>query len=227
MNDRTGVPGDRADRDDDYSATALASHWIQRPDHDEVPAGGDTLVEPPSGTEATRLDPGTRPDRVDGTLLRFGPGVTADTVRRAHVTLPAPSAAPGRPRRTWRRHALPVLVLLGVLAFLAWDRSAPPVAVRDVTVTAADPSPGCDGTADIVATVTTDGRPGTLTYRWIRSDGTSSPVLRETVTSGQKTARLHLLWTFRGSGRYTGRAELRLLSPEHHTIATHLTYRCP
>ncbi|MGW7267037.1 hypothetical protein [Streptomyces sp. NPDC054842] len=226
MNDRTGVPGDRGEGDDDYSATALASHWIQRPDPEEVPAGGDTLVLPPSGSGATLLDPGTRPDRVDGTLLRFGPGVNADTVRRAHVILPAPPAASGR-RRGSRRYALPVLVLLCVLAFLAWDRSGPPVAVRDVTVTAARPSPGCDGTADIVATVTTDGRPGTLTYRWVRSDGTSSGVLRETVTRGQKTARLHLLWTFRGPGRYTGRAELRLLSPGHRTIATHLTYRCP
>jgi hypothetical protein len=75
--------------------------------------------------------------------------------------------------------------------------------------------------------VTTNGRPGKLSYRWIRSDGTTSDVLRETVTRGQKRARLHLLWTFQGKGHYQAQAELRILSPTHRTVATHLTYDCP
>ncbi|MEU1043091.1 hypothetical protein ACFYP4_21265 [Streptomyces sp. NPDC005551] len=251
MNDDSRAHGDRPDADDDYSATALASHWIRRPDSDDPRADADTLVAAPSDTtaatrrlgpasrgksarpgpaaqaDAARLGPGVRPDRVDGTLLRFGPGVNADTVRRAHGSLPAQPTPRPRPRhRAWRRHALPTLVLLGVLAFLAWDRAAPPVGVRDVTVSVGRPSPGCDGTADIVATVTTDGRAGTLTYRWVRSDGTSSEVLREDMPRGRRTARLHLLWSFHGEGRYTGRAELRLLSPERRTNATYLTYVC-
>ncbi|NBM20674.1 hypothetical protein GUY61_35145, partial [Streptomyces sp. GC420] len=133
--------------------------------------------------------------------------------------------APRRPG-VLRRYALPAVVLLAVLAFLAWQRYGPGVSVRGVTVTADRTGPGCGDTADIVGVVDTDGRPGTLTYRWVRSDGTTSGVLREKLTQGQKRARLHLLWTFQGEGRYKARAELRILSPSRHTASIGLTYRC-
>ncbi|MER5474155.1 hypothetical protein [Streptomyces sp. NPDC002685] len=220
MNEHPGAPG-APSADDDYSATALASHWIQRPDSpDTLPLTGSTATEALSGPVAQD----TRPDRVEGTLLRFGPGVNADTVRR--VAAPPPAVVPVR-RRTWRRHALPTVVLLAVLAFLLWHRPAPSIDVDGVAVSAVSSSPGCDGTADVVAVVTTNGRPGTLAYRWIRSDGTSSKVLHEDLTRGQKRAPLHLLWTFQGKGTYEARAELRLLSPERRTVSTRLTYHCP
>ncbi|MFF3446223.1 hypothetical protein ACFYXJ_03660 [Streptomyces sp. NPDC002667] len=219
MSDNSGAPG-APSSDDDYSATVLASHWIQRPET------SDTLALT-GGPETLVLSDGTageiRPDRVEGTLLRFGPGVNADTMRRV---VGVPPAAPVR-RRTWRRHALPVLVLLLVVAFLLWHRSGPSLAVESVTVSTASPSPGCDETADVTGTVTTNGRPGELTYRWVRSDGTSSKVLHEDLTHDQRRARLHLLWTFQGDGRYAARAELRLLSPVHRTVSAQLDYRCP
>ncbi|WP_406835931.1 hypothetical protein ACICHK_05270 [Streptomyces sp. AHU1] len=214
--------------DDDYSATVLASHWIQRPDSSDTLAlteGSATLALSGAGAGAgggTTAE-GVAPDRVEGTLLRFGPGVNADTVRRIGA---APPVAPAR-RRTWRRHALPALVLLAVVALLLWHRSAPSLGVEDVTVSTASPSPECDETADITGTVTTNGRPGELTYRWVRSDGTSSKVLHEDLTSNQKQSRLHLLWTFQGDGRYEARAELHLLSPVRRTVSTELTYSCP
>ena len=67
---------------------------------------------------------------------------------------------------------------------------------------------------------------GTLSYRWIRSDGTSSGVLREVVVRGQEQARLHLRWTFQGNGHRTARAELRILSPTRRTVTTQVTYDC-
>ena len=87
--------------------------------------------------------------------------------------------------------------------------------------------PGCDGTADVVGVVKTNGRPGTVTYRWVRSDGTTSGLLREKLTRGQKQARLHLLWTFHGRGEYRAAAELRIVSPSAHTAAdaVHLPLR--
>ncbi|GCB52100.1 hypothetical protein [Streptomyces sp. NL15-2K] len=205
--------------DAEYSATVLASHWIQRPEPDT------TLVGPPS-TEIPSPSPPTRPDRAEGTVLRFGPGVTAAVAHRTHRMLPAvpPPLAP--PRRRLRRHTLPALVLICVIAFLAWQRLGPSVAVHTVAVTARPTVLGCDGTADIVALVATNGRPGTLSYRWTRSDGTASGVLREVVVQGQGQARLHLLWTFQGKGHYTARAELRILSPTERTVTTHLTYEC-
>ncbi|MGW3361146.1 hypothetical protein ACWDFL_38190 [Streptomyces bungoensis] len=206
--------------DAEYSATVLASHWIQRPE----PDGDGTLLEEPSGTTARPVPAG---DRGDGSVLRFGPGVTAAVAHRTHRTFPAVAAPAAAPRRRLRRHALPALVVLLVLAFLAWQRLGPPVAVRTVAVAAEPAALGCGGTADIVGLVTTNGRPGTLSYRWIRSDGTASGVLHEVVVRGQRQARLHLRWTFQGEGRRTARADLRILSPAHRPVAAHVTYACP
>ncbi|MFB8777466.1 hypothetical protein [Streptomyces broussonetiae] len=206
--------------DAEYSATVLATHWVQGPVPDE------TLVADP-GTGAAGPAPETLPDRTDGTVLRFGPGVTAADAHRTHRTLPVVAPPPPAPRRRrLRRHTLPALVLLCVLAFLAWQRLGPSVEVRDVTVTARPTALECDGTADIVALVTTNGRPGKLTYRWIRSDGTASGVLSEVLVRGQRQARIHLLWTFEGEGHHTARADLRILSPASRTASTHLTYDC-
>ncbi|GAA3908075.1 hypothetical protein GCM10023084_70390 [Streptomyces lacrimifluminis] len=211
--------------DAEYSATVLGSHWIQRPEPD------DTLVEPTSTqvlpTAAAATATATRPDRVEGTVLRFGPGVTAAVAHRTHRTLPALPPPPAPARRRLRRHALPGLVLISVIAFLAWQSLGPSVVVRSVEVTARPTVLGCDGTADIVGLVATNGRPGTLSYRWTRSDGTASGVLREVLVRGQRQARLHLLWTFQGKGHYAARAELRILSPANRTVVTHLTYDCP
>ncbi|MFF3346529.1 hypothetical protein [Streptomyces sp. NPDC002779] len=197
----------------EYSATVLASHWVQGP------ASSDTRVE-----ETPSAPP---PDRVDGTVLRFGPGVTAAVAHRTHVTLPTMTAPPAPPRRRMRRHALPALVLVGVLGFLAWQRLGPSVEVSTVAVTARPTVLGCDETADIVGVVTTNGSPGTLSYRWTRSDGTTSGVLREVLVRGQEQARLHLRWTFQGEGHRTARAELQILSPTGDTATAQFTYACP
>lgn len=206
--------------DAEYSATVLASHWIQRPGSDE------TLVERTVGRPSRESRP-TAPDRIEGTVLRFGPGVTNAVAHRTHRTLPAVPPPPTPPRRRLRRHALPVLVVLCVLAFLAWQRLGPPLTVGTVKVTARPAVLECDGTADLVALVATNGRPGTFSYRWIRSDGTASGVLSEVLVRGQRQARLHLLWTFQGKGRRPAQAELRILSPAPRTATTHFTYDCP
>ncbi|WP_406411489.1 hypothetical protein [Streptomyces sp. NBC_01614] len=205
--------------DVEYSATVLADHWIQRSEPDTARFGQPS-------TDILPTQP-TLPDRSEGAVLRFGPGVTAAVAHRTHRTLPAVPPPRVPPRRRLRRHALPALVLIAVIAFLAWQRLGPSVAVRTATVTARPTVLGCDDTADIVALVATNGRPGTLSYRWTRSDDTASGVLREVVVRGQRQARLHLLWTFQGKGHYTARAELRILSPGHRTVITHLTYECP
>ncbi|MDG5805596.1 hypothetical protein P9869_23605 [Streptomyces ossamyceticus] len=184
----------------------------------------DTTLVGPSDAE----EPLPQPDRTDGTVLRFGPGVTATVAQRTHRTLPTMPPLPAPPRRRrLRRHALPAFVLLCVIAFLAWQRLGPSVEVRTVAVKARPTVLGCDRTVDIVGLVTTDGRPGTLTYRWTRSDGTESGVLREVMVRGQTRARLHLLWTFEGKGRQTARVDLHILSPTDHKTTKRFTYACP
>lgn len=237
-----------AEGDPEYSATVLASHWIQGPDPDAARTDPDATRPVPTLPSGV---PPAEPDRTEGTVLRFGPGVTAAVARRTHRTLGAhrtqgaqgalwpqgadrtdrslpvvPASQAASRRRGWRRHALPALVLVAVLAFLAWHRLGPSVAVREATVAVTPTVLGCDATADITARVITDGRPGTLTYRWVRSDGTDSEVLEEEVTRGQREARLRLLWTFEGRGRYPARAELRILTPDSRTASVGFAYDC-
>ncbi|CAL9279549.1 MULTISPECIES: hypothetical protein [Streptomyces] len=202
--------------DADYSATALGSHWVVRPGQDR------TLVEQDAQEERP-----TRPDRVEGTVLRFGPGVTAAAAHRTHPALPAAPSFPAPSGRRLRRHTLPALVVLCVLAFLVWPRLGPPLAVRTADITARPAVLGCDGTARIAGLVTTNGRPGTLSYRWVRSDGTASGVLEEVMVRGQTRARLQLRWTFQGTGHHAARVELRIISPAPRTLTTRFTYDCP
>ncbi|MEU3448372.1 hypothetical protein AB0H29_14270 [Streptomyces thermolilacinus] len=236
---RTPRPGRPAD-DPDYSATELAAHWAEGPATDGA-HGQDPGPGPATDGAGPRCGPPARPDRVEGAVLRFGPGVPTPpggtgprTASGAAGTASAPVAPPAAPRRTGRRYVLPALVLLGVLAFLAWQWYGPQVAVRDVTVRTDGVVParavtadGCGGTADIVAVVRTDGRPGTLTYRWLRGDGSTSGVLTERVRRGQREARLHLLWTFSGRGTYAARADVEVLTPSRHGAGTTFTYACP
>ncbi|MER5728764.1 hypothetical protein ABT084_10535 [Streptomyces sp. NPDC002138] len=203
---------------DDYSATVLGSHWISGP------------PERADGLAAThRFDgPQAVPDRVEGSVLRFGPGVTAALAAPFPVTTAAP-VAPVRRRRGagLRRYALALVVLAAVLAYLAWQRYGPDLVVRDVAVSTDAQGPACDSAADVVAVVRTDGRPGTITYRWLRSDGSPSERLTERVPRGQREARLHLLWTFHGTGSFPARAEVRIEEPGRHTAAVEFSYRCP
>lgn len=202
--------------DSEYSATVLASHWIQRPESD------DRLVDRPSASV-----PSVRPDRVEGSVLRFGPGVTAAFAHRTAQTPPTASSPPAPAGGKLRRHALPALMVVAVLAFLAWQRFGQSLEATGMTVTARPTVLRCDNTADVVGLVTTNGRPGTLSYRWIRSDGTSSGVLHELMVRGQTHARLHLRWTYQGRGHRTAQAELRILAPAARAATTHFTYDCP
>jgi hypothetical protein len=197
---------------------------------DRTPVSG-----PPSGSPLTDAVP----DRVEGEVLRFGPGVpgsarTANGTTAAdiwHGTLPGqphdPRHSGKRQRGGLRRYALAAAVLIAVIAFLLWQRLGPGLAVESVTVQTDPRGPACDDTADVTGVVVTNGEPGTIEYRWLRSDGTASGTLRERLTTGQREARLHLLWTFRGRGTHEARAELRILAPGTRTASARFTYTCP
>ncbi|MGA5553410.1 hypothetical protein [Streptomyces lavendulocolor] len=189
--------------DDEYSATVLGSAWISGPPSPQ------TYVAP---------------DRADGSVLRFGPGVTAAAVAPFPVEVPPATA---RPRRAGlRRYALAAAVLVAVLVYLLWQRHGPGVEVREVAVSTDPAGPACGGAADVVAVVRTNGRPGTLVYRWVRSDGTRSDRLTERMPHGRREATLHLLWTFQGPGHYPAEARLEILEPARHTAAVRFTYDC-
>ncbi|WP_073918230.1 hypothetical protein [Streptomyces sp. CB02009] len=200
--------------DDDYCATELGSHWFEHP------------------------APDIEPDRVEGDVLRFGPGVTSVVARRAentptaaliwHGALPGgpPPASQPRRRRRPLRYVPAALILCAVLLFLAWWNFGPQVAVRSVAVTTPGQALDCNGTANVVGVVRANGRPGTFTYHWERSDGTRSGTLRETLSRGQEEASLHLLWTFHGTGSHRATARLVVTSPTSHTAEGTFAYHC-
>ncbi|MEV7004237.1 hypothetical protein AB0N62_42410 [Streptomyces sp. NPDC093982] len=213
------VPPSTPEDDPDYSATALASHWFCYTDSHEQATR--QLSEP---EQTQRLEDSTEllPAASDTTeVLRFGPGVPS----RPH---PLSTVLPPRERRRWAyRYVLAVAVLLSVLGFLVWQWQSPPIAVESVTTSTEPARPGCDSTVDVVAVITTNGAPGIVTYRWTRSDGTKSALQEEKLAKGQRQARLHLLWSFRGRGTHAAKAQLHITTPEKHAATAQFTYSCP
>ncbi|MEU0962825.1 hypothetical protein ABZ328_25270 [Micromonospora aurantiaca] len=197
-----------------------------------VPHQGHT-----TGTAATGA--GAYPDRTGharavsgvpapGGELRFGPGVPATPPPAP----PWPTAPPIRPRPAWRRvvsvlSTLLTVVLLLTVGLYLWQRLRP-LEVEGVTVAVPRPAGvACDVTVDVVATVRTNGRGGTIRYQWFRSDAPPGAVLTERVGSGQQTAALTLKWTFTGVGTTTGIATVNIVEPTTAQASTRVVYRCP
>ncbi|MFI2372752.1 hypothetical protein [Streptomyces sp. NPDC018833] len=146
-----------------------------------------------------------------------------------------PQVIPPRRRRKGariRRWVLPVLLVAAVTAVFLALRVLPEQAatqvtqVTEVTVRAEPTEVGCNGTAEVVATARTNGAPGMIRYRWLRSDGTVSGELNQSVSAHQKEARLVLRWTFNGRGTQRAGAVVDILSPTPHTAKAAFTYRC-
>ena len=166
---------------------------------------------------ATALDPAwTEGPGPAGGLLRFGPGVP----RR-------PPGRGARRRRAVRRYGPAAVVLVALVVVLLWRCAGPPLAVTGVSVSTAPAGPGCGGTAEVLGVVRTNGRPGTLTYQWVRGGGDTIGPLTERLPAGRDETRLRLLWTVRGEGTFTATAELRVTGPSRHTGSARFTYRCP
>jgi hypothetical protein len=198
------------------------------------------VTHPPSGTSTARpaaYPVGTATVRTGGALaapttgpggeLRFGPGVPA-----APPSAPAwPTPAPRR-RSLWRRSVavlstLLTLVLLAAVGFWIWQRLNP---LEISAVSVAVPQPAgerCDVTVDVVATVRTNGRPGTVEYQWLRSGSAPGALLTERVGPGQRTVELTLRWTFSGVGSTTETATVNVVSPSSAQAVTEVAYACP
>ncbi|WP_431935272.1 hypothetical protein [Micromonospora sp. RP3T] len=161
-----------------------------------------------------------------GGELRFGPGVPATP-----PPAPAwPAVPPGRP--VWRRvvsvlSTLLTAALLVTVGLYLWQRLRP-LEIEQVAVAVPRPAGvACDVTVDVVATVRTNGRAGTIRYQWFRSDAPPGALLTERVGSGQRTATLTLRWTFSGVGATTGTATVNIVEPTPVQAGTRVSYRCP
>jgi eukaryotic-like serine/threonine-protein kinase len=133
-----------------------------------------------------------------------------------------------RPRPVWRgvvSTLITAAIVAGVGVYL-WEREHQTLKITTVGVTATNRSVGCDGTADIVGTISTNGHGGTISYQWVR-DGVADKVLVADDASGSDTVQVPLKWAFHGKGTGLAVAELRVLDPQADEASITFPYSCP
>ncbi|SCL26065.1 hypothetical protein [Micromonospora inyonensis] len=197
---------------------------------------------PPVTTDATAAAPGPTtesyrstgrpepagPPPLPSTEVRFGPGVPGGP-----PTAPGWQRPPAPPRRSrWRLvgsvlSTLLTLALLVAVGLHLWQRMSP-LEIRSVRVTVTEP-PGerCDVTVDVVATVETNGRAGTIRYQWLRDGAEPGGLLTQRVARGQRTVTLRLKWAFSGTGSTTETAVINITDPTPTQGRTVFRYQCP
>ena len=173
--------------------------------------------------------------------VRFGPGVpaprpptpdraTALWRREVSPTSPVEDPVLARRRRT-QRWILPLTVLILVIAVLIyafWGRttSPPPLDVNGVTAQISAPVLNCGGTERVTAIINTNGGAGTVEYKWMRSDGTTSGQLSQPVASGDRHVSVALDWDFDGYGWLDATATIRILGPGAGAASASFIYHC-
>ncbi len=170
-------------------------------------------------------------------VLRYGRGVASLPPRQQPSpmdTAPGwdrPYARPKRPNR-WRRRlfgtisTLTTLVLLAVVAFWLIQRLRPLEISGATVVLAEELGNRCDVQARLVGTITTNGAAGTVTYRWLTSDGRTQGPLSQLFNLGEKQADVPMLWQFSGRGKYQAKATLQILTPAQVEASKEFTYSC-
>lgn len=171
------------------------------------------------------------------TYVYFGPGVPmppapdhATAVWRGEVAAEEPREDRAlATRRRNQRWILPLTVLILVIAiviYYLWGRNGTRLAVSSVSVRTSATSLSCGQTERLTGVFTTNGGGGTITYQWLRSDGTESDRLTQTVDSGSRQASVVLAWNFDGYGEFDATATLRVLSPGGAEADARFTYGC-
>jgi serine/threonine protein kinase len=152
----------------------------------------------------------------------------ADTWRtNAAPDWPAVQRGP-RPRSVWRgvvSTLITAAIVAGVGAYL-WEREHQTLKITNVQVTAANQSVGCNGTADIIGKITTNGHGGTIRYQWVE-DKVAKAALVADDASGSNMVQVNLKWAFHGKGTGQAVAELRVLDPQQAESSITFPYSCP
>jgi hypothetical protein len=210
--------------DDEHATvfTGPAGEAVTLPAEPEIPA-----QRPAANTTTVPLESLlTSPEPQQVERLRFGPGVPP-VVAAGLVAGQAPPQRTDakRRRRRWERILNGVLTaaLAALVIWLLWPAGA--LRVQQLSVRA-PATVGCDATANVVATVRTNGKKGQLHYRWERNDGARSGELQESVSGGQQSVDLLLRWVFHGPGTYAATATVQLLKPTNEQASVHFDYRC-
>ncbi|TYB45503.1 serine/threonine-protein kinase [Actinomadura chibensis] len=120
---------------------------------------------------------------------------------------------------------IPLVLAGGLFAWTHRPAGDPVVTAVDVKV---DPSrPGCGDEVDVTGALTTDGKPGRISYQWWRSDEDApEPPLRQSVDEGRTRTTVHLLWKVHGKGRHRFTATLTVLGDHAIQDSASFTYSC-
>ncbi|MEV6522817.1 hypothetical protein AB0M43_12795 [Longispora sp. NPDC051575] len=193
--------------------------------HATQPVGGQDQATRMGTRSAPVVGPGDGSD----VRLRFGGGIPAGVEEAWKAGPPAPPKSAKKAGKRWRRIVGGLVtgaIIGGVVGYFWWYNAHPLKVTAAQVAPATAPGTACDVTVDVVGTVTTNGRPGTVTYQWLRSDGEATQELSQSVPSGTKSVPLHLHWKFSGKGEYQAKATLRILGPNPTEAAGEFTYSC-
>ena len=141
----------------------------------------------------------------------------------------APQQAPRPRRRPVWRGAVSTLVTAAIVAGVGvylWEREHQTLKITGVDVTPANPSVGCNGTADIIGTISTNGHGGTISYQWVEDGIAKSPLVADDATGNDKV-QVALKWAFHVKGSGQSVAELRVLNPQQAETSITFPYSCP
>ena len=141
-----------------------------------------------------------RQGRPSPPMPRAGPGLVsaAGSIGAAgghgtgtHPTGPwRSSRAPPAPRPVWRgvvSTLITAAIVAGVGVYL-WEREHQTLKITGVTVTAANQSVGCNGTADIIGTISTNGHGGTISYQWVENGVAEPPLVADDASGSNNGA---------------------------------------
>jgi serine/threonine protein kinase len=178
----------------------------------------------PSAASPGAFSPGAgNPSAASPGANGSGPG------RRSSGGVPAwPVPPQRRPRRRRWAGALSTLLTIAIAAgvwIYVWERAHAKLSITDVAVAASNLSIGCDGTAHIVGTISTNGRGGPIEYEWIET-GAGPQVKTAEAASGSDTVRVTLNWVFHNKGTGKSVAHLRVLKPGQADASITFPYSC-
>jgi serine/threonine protein kinase len=132
------------------------------------------------------------------------------------------------PRRRWAGlvSSLVTLALAAGVLIYVYERTHNKLVITAVAVKVSPQVVGCNRTADIIGTITTNGHGGPVTYQWIRGTEPPSDALVADDASGTKTVQVYLKWAFHGKGSIQAVARLRVLTPDTAEASITFPYSC-
>ena len=143
--------------------------------------------------------------------------------------VPAWPVTPPRRRRSIWPGMLSSLITAAIVASVGayyWLHTHQALRVTKLDVTSANQNPGCEGTAHLIGTITTNGRGGPITYEWVLN-GDRQGVLKASDTTGSDTVTVTEPWRFHGRGTGRNIAEIDVLTPQSTSFIITFPYSCP